>query len=81
VYALLAVYNEALRIRHERTRDPRFLVPNAAERALYWEELLWLRHNKHLPWPRGDGGQHALLQVQHRPSGTACRPRSGRPWH
>src|SRR5688572_13735181 len=49
IYAMLAVYNEALRIQHERTRDRRFLVPNAEKRALTWEDLLWLRHNAHLP--------------------------------
>ena len=44
VYGMLAVYNEALRIRYELTKDPRFLVPNAKERALVWEDLLFLRH-------------------------------------
>ena len=30
VYALLAVYNEALRLRYAETGDPRYLVPKAA---------------------------------------------------
>ena len=42
---MLAVYNEALRIMHERTGDARYLVPNAEERQLTWKDLLWLRHN------------------------------------
>jgi transketolase len=69
VYALLAVYNEALRIRHERTRDARFLVPNAAERALFWEELLWLRHNKHLPGHAEMEGNTLFFKFNTGPSG------------
>jgi transketolase len=69
VYALLAVYNEALRIRHERTRDARFLVPNAAERALYWEELLWLRHNGHLPGHAEMEGNTLFFKFNTGPSG------------
>src|SRR5687767_981213 len=49
VYAMLAVYNEALRARYEKTRDPRYQVYKAEERALHWEDLLNLRHNKGLP--------------------------------
>ena len=40
VYAMLAVYNEALRARYEMTGDKRFLVPHAKERQLTWEHLL-----------------------------------------
>jgi transketolase len=69
VYALLAVYNEALRIRHERTRDPRYLVPNAAERALFWEELLWLRHNGHLPGHAEMEGNTLFFKFNTGPSG------------
>ncbi len=69
VYALLAVYNEALRIRHERTRDARFLVPNAAERALHWEELLWLRHNGHLPGHAEMEGNTLFFKFNTGPSG------------
>ncbi len=49
VYALLAVYNEALRARHQWTGDARFVVPHAAERELVFEDLLHLRHQKGLP--------------------------------
>ena len=33
---LLAVYNQALRLRHEATGDPRYLVPGGAERQLIY---------------------------------------------
>jgi transketolase len=69
VYALLAVYNEALRIRHERTRDPRFVVPNAAERAVFWEALLWLRHNGHLPGHAEMEGNTLFFKLNTGPSG------------
>src|SRR5688572_12090382 len=67
VYAMLAVYNESLRLRHARTGDPRYLVPGGLERQLVWEDLLWLRHNAHLPGPAARAG-------------TARRPRWARPW-
>jgi transketolase len=69
VYALLAVYNEALRIRHERTNDPRFLVPNASERMLTWEDLLWLRHNGHLAGHAEMEGKTLFFKFNTGPSG------------
>ena len=45
VYAMLAVYSEALRARHALTKDARFLIPHAAERELVFEDLLYLRRN------------------------------------
>ena len=47
-YAALAVFNEALRAKYERTGDPRYLVPKAEERMLTWEDLLKFRRNKGL---------------------------------
>jgi transketolase len=69
IYAMLAVYNEALRIQHERTRDPRYLVPNAAERQLTWEDLLWLRHNAHLPGHAEMEGKTLFFKFNTGPSG------------
>src|SRR5262245_27992344 len=69
VYALLAVYNEALRLRYRETRDRRYLVPNAEERALYWDELLWLRHNGHLPGHAEMEGKTLFFKFNTGPSG------------
>lgn len=69
VYAMLAVYNEALRVRHELTRDARYLVPNAKERALYWEDLLSLRHNKGLPGHAEMEGKTLFFKFNTGPSG------------
>jgi len=69
VYALLAVYNEALRARYEMTGDPRFLVPNAKERQLTWEHLLFLRHNKGLPGHAEMEGNTLFFKFNTGPSG------------
>jgi transketolase len=69
VYALLAVYNEALRLRYERTGDERFLVPNAEERQLVWQDLLWLRHNGHLPGHAEMEGKTLFFKFNTGPSG------------
>jgi transketolase len=69
VYGMLAVYNEALRIRYERTKDPRFLVPNAKERALVWEDLLFLRHNGGLPGHAEMEGKTLFFKFNTGPSG------------
>ncbi len=60
IYALLAVYNEALRIRHGQTGDPRYQIHKEEERALFWEELLWLRHNG-LRESHAEGEKHPLF--------------------
>ena len=49
LYAVLAVFNEALRVMHEKTGDPRYLVPGAPERQLTWEDLLDFRNRGGLP--------------------------------
>ncbi|MBC8426051.1 transketolase, partial [bacterium] len=49
VYATLSTFNEALRVMHEKTGDPRYLVPGAPERMLTWENLLDFRNRGGLP--------------------------------
>ena len=69
VYAMLAVYNEALRIRHAQTGDDRYAVPNAEHRQLVWEDLLWLRHNQHLPGHAEMEGKTLFFKWNTGPSG------------
>ncbi len=69
VYAMLAVYNEALRLRYEWTGDERFLVPNAEDRQLTWEDLLWLRHNQQLPGHAEMEGNTLFFKFNTGPSG------------
>ncbi len=69
IYAMLAVYNEALRARYEQTKNPRYLVPHAAERMLTWEDLLFLRHNKGLPGHAEMEGKTLFFKFNTGPSG------------
>lgn len=69
IYAMLAVYNEALRIRYEQTGDARYLVPNAEERQLTWEDLLTLRHNGGLPGHAEMEGKTLFFKFNTGPSG------------
>jgi transketolase len=69
VYAMLAVYNEALRLRYQQTGEARFLVPNAKHRALQWEDLLWLRHNGGLPGHAEMEGKTLFFKFNTGPSG------------
>lgn len=68
-YAMLAVYNEALRICHERTGDAKYLVPQAKERQLVWQDLLRLRHNKELPGHAEMEGKTLFFKFNTGPSG------------
>ena len=68
-YAMLAVYNEALRLQYEKTGDDRFLVPNAEERQLVWEDLLHLRHNGNLPGHAEMEGKTLFFKFNTGPSG------------
>nr|MEE4267712.1 transketolase [Candidatus Krumholzibacteria bacterium] len=49
VYATLAVFNEALRVMHEKTGDKKYLVHGGSDRMLTWEDLLDFRNVGGLP--------------------------------
>ncbi|MDZ4773447.1 MAG: transketolase [Planctomycetota bacterium] len=69
IYAMLAVYNEALRARFEQTGDARFKIAHESERALYWADLLTLRHNKGLPGHAEMEGKTLFFKFNTGPSG------------
>ena len=69
VYAMLAVYSEALRIRRAETGDARYDVPDAENRMLTWEDLLWLRHNANLPGHAEMEGKTLFFKFNTGPSG------------
>lgn len=69
IYALLAVYNEALRARYELTQDERFKVHNEHEYMLTWEHLLDLRHNQGLPGHAEMEGKTLFFKFNTGPSG------------
>ena len=49
IYATLSVFNEALRVMHEKTGDAKYLVNGGPERMLTWEDLLGFRNMGGLP--------------------------------
>jgi transketolase len=69
VYATLAVLNESLRARFERTGDPRFAFPQDGRFALTWEHLLGLRHRGGLPGHAEMAGRTLFLKANTGPSG------------
>ena len=69
VYATLAVYNEAMRLRFERTGDERFKLSDDPNRVLVWEDLLTLRHNKGLAGHAEMEGKTLFLKFNTGPSG------------
>ncbi len=69
VYATLAVFNEALRARFERTGDPRFNFPEDGRFALTWENLLTLRHRGGLPGHAEMAGRTLFFKANTGPSG------------
>jgi transketolase len=77
VYATLAVMNEMLRARFERTPDARYKVYDEAKRALFWEDLLGFRHNGGLPGHAEMEGKTLLLKANTGPSGHGSPPSAG----
>jgi transketolase len=77
VYATLAVFNEALRAKYDRTGDPRYLVPHAAERQLTWEDLIKLRRRGGLPGHAEMEGKSLFLKFNTGPSGHGSPPSAG----
>ncbi len=77
VYATLAVFNEALRAKYERTGDVRYLVPKAAERALVWEDLLLFRSRGGLSGHAEMAGKTLFLKFNTGPSGHGTPAAAG----
>jgi transketolase len=77
VYATLAVLNQALRLKYERTRDARYLVPDAEHKRLLWEDLLTLRRNGGLPGHAEMEGKTLFFKFNTGPSGHGSPPAAG----
>ncbi len=77
VYATLAVLNEAMRIKYLRTGDARYLVPNAPERVLYWEDLLGFRRRGGLSGHAEMEGKTLFLKFNTGPSGHGSPAAAG----
>ncbi|MGD9675233.1 MAG: 1-deoxy-D-xylulose-5-phosphate synthase N-terminal domain-containing protein [Candidatus Bipolaricaulia bacterium] len=77
VYCTLAVFHEALRCKFRETGDPRYAVPNAEERALYWEDLLAFRRRGGLSGHAEMTGKSLFLKFNTGPSGHGTPAAAG----
>ena len=68
MYVILAIFNEALRIKYAQTRDPKYLVSDPEERMLTWEDLLGFRRNGGLSGHAEMGGKTLILKFNTGPS-------------
>ncbi len=74
VYAMLAVFNESLRVMHAKTGDPKYLVKGGPERTLTWEDLLTLRNRGGLPGHVEMAGKNLFVKFNTGPSGHGAPP-------
>src|SRR5580698_33071 len=77
VYATLAVLNEAVRARHERTGAGEFAFTDDGQWALTWEWLLRLRRRGGLPGHAEMEGKTLFLKFNTGPSGHGMPPAAG----
>jgi len=77
VYGTLAVLNEAMRAKYKQTGDPRYLIANEKERALYWEDLLTLRRRGGLPGHAEMAGKTLFFKFNTGPSGHGSPAAAG----
>ena len=77
VYGTLAVLNEAMRVKYKQTGNPRYLIANEKERALYWEDLLTLRRRGGLPGHAEMGGKTLFFKFNTGPSGHGSPAAAG----
>jgi transketolase len=69
IYCTLALLNEAMRIKYEQSGDSRYAIDQAAERALYWPDLLQFRRHGGLSGHAEMEGKTLFLKFNTGPSG------------
>jgi len=77
VYATLAVFNEALRLKYAETGDDRYKTRNEDEWALYWEDLLAFRRRGGLSGHAEMEGKTLFLKFNTGPSGHGLGAAAG----
>ncbi|NLE44115.1 MAG: transketolase [Chloroflexi bacterium] len=77
IYCTMAVLNEALRIKHAQTDNDRYRIPDAQERALYWEDLLTFRRRGGLSGHAEMAGKTLFLKFNTGPSGHGSPAAAG----
>jgi transketolase len=76
-YTTLAVLNEGLRARFERTGSADYAFPQDGRFALTWESLLDFRHQGGLPGHAEMAGKTLFLKFNTGPSGHGMAPAAG----
>ncbi|MFH1852404.1 MAG: transketolase [Candidatus Neomarinimicrobiota bacterium] len=69
IYAVLAVFNEALRRKYQATGDKKYLNPMGEKYTLVWEDLLTLRRRGGLPGHAEMEGKTLFFKTNTGPSG------------
>ena len=77
IYATLAVLNHALRLKYEKTGDPKYAVPDAEHKMLLWEDLMTLRRNGGLPGHAEMEGKTLFFKFNTGPSGHGSPSAAG----
>ena len=77
IYCTLAVLNEALRIKHAQTGDPRYAIPRLDERAVTWEDLLRFRRRGGLSGHAEMAGKTLFIKFNTGPSGHGSPAAAG----
>ena len=69
IYAVLAVLNEAMRVKYDQTGDKKYLSSQSRENILYWEDLLGFRSRGGLSGHAEMSGKTLFLKYNTGPSG------------
>ena len=77
LYAVLAVLNEPLRVLFQATGDERYRVPDAEDRAVFWEDLLRFRRNGGLAGHAEMEGKTLFVKANTGPTGHGSPPAAG----
>lgn len=77
IYAMLAVFNEALRTKYDQTHNPRYKIYKEEERALFWEDLLKFRQRGGLSGHAEMEGKTLFLKFNTGPSGHGSPAAAG----
>ena len=77
IYSVLAVLNEAMRVRHAAGGESRFAFPDGGKWAVTWEDLLLLRRRHGLPGHAEMEGKTLFLKWNTGPSGHGMPAAAG----
>lgn len=77
VYCTFVVLNETLRVKYEQTGDEKYRIPDAENRALYWEDLLLFRRRGGLSGHAEMEGKTLFLKFNTGPSGHGSPAAAG----